>query len=96
MVLENHAQVYSMRCLSCNHNRNHLDKLLPAVATPDMWSINPLSLIYDQGSKQGPSGDQSGNQPQEADTVGVDPGADYSLFVTVSLVSFGGDFSPCK
>lgn len=50
-----------MRCLSCNHNRNHLDnKLLPAVATPDMWSINPPCLIYDQGSKQGPSGDQSG------------------------------------
>ena len=65
---------------------------------PDRWSINPSSLIYDQGSKQGPSGDQSGTvapgrQIQWSWPWGL---ADYSLFVTVSLVSFGGDFSPCK
>ena len=88
-----------MRCLSGNHNHNHLDnRLLPAVATPDMWSVNPPSLIHDQGSKQGPSGDQSGTvapgrQIQWSWPWGL---ASYSLFVTVSLVRFGEDFSPCK
>ena len=74
------------------------NRLLPAVATPDMWSVNSPSLIYDQGSKQGPSGDQSGTvapgrQIQWSWPWGL---ADYSLFVTVSLVSFVEDFSPCK
>lgn len=89
-----------MRCLSGNHNHNHLDnRLLPAVTTPDMWSVNPPSLIHDQGSKQGPSEDQSGTvapgrQIQWSWPWGL---ASYSLFVTVSLVSFAiCNFSPCK
>lgn len=92
---KNHAQVYSMRW-SCNHNRNHLDnKLLPAVATPDMWSINPLSLIYDQlqtGSFWGPVRNCG---PREADTMELTLGlttASLSLFhlwvlVEISLLA---------